>query len=355
MELNILLLLSIFIFSFTVGYFVNRFVLSKSLKYNLKKSNISAERWENQSKPVFGGISFYVVFILILLYYIFTYGISSINNDHLIACLLVVTLSFCMGLADDLLNTSPYFKFIVQFINASILIWFGLYIHVSTSAIINYITTYLWVIGIMNSFNMLDNMDAISSMIALTVLAGAFINMTISSTGDQIFSSFIITGSIGVILSFLIFFNWNPSKMYMGDNGSQFLGAMMAIIGILFFWNSEHSDAGLIALKPVYVTILAFLIPITDTTSVTINRLLKGKSPFIGGRDHTTHHLSYAGLSDRGVVIVLSVISLISVGLSVYLGIQTTYLKSFHILVFSAYIIIIFAFLYALTRMINPK
>ena len=67
------------------------------------------------------------------LYYIFLNGFSSFANNQLPAYLLVITLSFFMGLADDLLNTSPYFKFIVQFINATILIFFGIYINISSS------------------------------------------------------------------------------------------------------------------------------------------------------------------------------------------------------------------------------
>ena len=346
--------ISVFLFAFTGGYFINRFVLRASLKYKLRKSNISAIRWENQFKPIFGGISFYVIFILVLLYYIFLYSISGSDNDQLLAFFLVITLSFFMGLADDLLNTSPYFKFIVQFINASILIFFGIYINVSTSLTFNYILTYFWVIGIMNSINMLDNMDAISTLVAISILLGAFICITFGNYHFSSFSSFVIAGTLGVLLCFLIFFNWNPSLMYMGDNGSQFIGSLLAIVGILVFWNSNETVSGFITIKPVIVTVLAFLIPLVDTTTVIINRIIKGKSPFIGGKDHTTHHLSYAGLSDRAVVIVLTIISSISILLSIYLINDKGYLTTIQIVILTSFIFIVFVTLYLLTKITKP-
>lgn len=355
MQLKYYIFISLFLFAFAVGYFVNKFVLKTSIIYNLRKSNITADRWENQSKPIFGGISFYVIFLLIFLYYIFSFGISSLSENHLLAYLLVITLSFFMGLADDLLNTSPYFKFGVQLINATILIFFGIYIDISSSQVFNYIVTYFWVIGIMNSVNMLDNMDSISTLITITILIGAFISIIFGNTQVSEFSIFVVIGTIGVLLSFLTFFNWNPSSMYMGDNGSQFIGSLLAIVGILVFWNSSGKPSGFITIKPIYVTVMVFLIPMVDTTTVTINRLVKGKSPFVGGKDHITHHLFYAGLTDKKVVLLLALISVISIAFAIYLMNSKTFFSNIQIFMFSIFIIAVFISLYATTKITKPK
>jgi len=348
-------LISILFFCFALGYFINRFVISKALKYNLKKSNITAIRWESQSKPIFGGISFYAIFILMLIYYIFTFGVNSSTHNYFLVYTIVITLSFFMGLADDLLNTSPYFKFIIQFINAALLIYFGIYIQISSIEWINYLITIFWVVGIMNSINMLDNMDAISTMTTIIIFIGIIVMIFLGGMEVNNFTVFLLIGMIGSFLSFLVFFNWNPSKMYMGDNGSQFIGSLLAITGILFFWNSNNHIEGILTLKPVLVTVLAFLVPIVDTSIVTINRLAKGKSPFVGGRDHTTHFLSYAGLTDRGVVIFLSFITLVSISASIYMILKVKVLSNFAIYSSIIFIIIVFSALFTMTKVIKPK
>ncbi len=348
---NIYYFIIIFLLTFLLSFFENKFLLKKSKKYNFKKSNISAVRWENQTKPIFGGITFYTIFLLTIIYYYFFETSSlSINNIVNIA---VITIAFFMGLADDMLNTSPYLKFFFQFLIASILIYFGIYINITSYIFLNYFITYFWVIGIMNSINMLDNMDAITASVTTTILIGVILNIILSDT-ISIFPLLISIATIASLISYLIF-NWYPSKLYMGDNGSQFLGAILAIFGIIFFWNHSSFFHTISFSKQFLITIIAFIIPITDTTSVTINRLLKKKSPFIGGKDHTTHHLSYLGFSDRRVAVILMLLSFLSVLISVYIANYIIVWKTIHVVLFGFYALIIFIVLYSTTRISKPN
>jgi UDP-GlcNAc:undecaprenyl-phosphate/decaprenyl-phosphate GlcNAc-1-phosphate transferase len=120
---------------------------------------------------------------------------------------------------------------------------------------------------------------------------------------------FVIIACAASILGFL-FYNVYPSKIYMGDTGSQFLGVFLGALSIKYVWNIPHQ------LLPQYTSpilvLIVFLLPITDTTTVTINRLLKGTSPFVGGRDHTTHFLFFNGFSERKVFLIFILISLLS-------------------------------------------
>ncbi|MBK8845163.1 MAG: hypothetical protein IPO27_00870 [Bacteroidetes bacterium] len=120
----------------------------------------------------------------------------------------------------------------------------------------------------------------------------------------------IITGVLASLCGFL-YFNWNPSKMYMGDTGSQFLGVFLSAFGIIYFWNDYYVDlsADFSIMKRVLTVAVAFVLPIVDTTVVVVNRLRQGKSPFVGGRDHTTHSLAYMGLTDKQVAIVFAIIA----------------------------------------------
>ncbi len=348
---NIYYFIIFFFIAFVFSFFENKFFLKNSKTSNFRKSNISAIRWENQTKPIFGGITFYTIFLLTVIFYYFF--ISSTLSSNNIVFIIIITIAFFMGLADDVLNTSPYFKFSFQLLIATILVFSGIYINITNSVFLNYFITYFWVVGIMNSINMLDNMDAISSSISITILIGVVLNIILSDS-ISIFPLLISVATIASLISYLIY-NWHPSKLYMGDNGSQFLGALLAILGILFFWNNKTSFITHSFSKQFLIAIIAFIIPITDTTSVTINRLLKKKSPFIGGKDHTTHHLSYLGFSDRQVAIILMLLSFLSVLISVFIANFIIIWKPIHIVLYSIYALIIFITLYSITRISKPN
>ena len=346
---SVFIYLIFFAYTLVFAFFVHRFFLKKSRKYNIKKANITAERWAAQNKPISGGITFYVVFLFSIINYFFFFDNNFISNNHFIAIFLVITISFFMGLADDQINTSPYFKFIIQFISGIILIHFDLYIQLFSNDYWNYALTLFWVIGIMNSINMLDNMDAVTSLISISILTAIIANIILLGIPSNRLYFFVSIGILAALFSFL-YFNWKPSKMYMGDNGSQFLGAFLASISIIFIWNNT-SDANIHnETKQFLAVILVFLVPVIDTTTVTINRLLRKQSPFIGGKDHTTHHLYYLGFSEPIVALLLTAINLLSVSFAVYI-LNFVKIWSFtYILLFGGYALLMFLMLYVNTK-----
>jgi len=290
--------------SFFLSYVVYRFLLKRSNKYILKKANVGGIRWGLQTKPIVGGLGFFFIFLFAIFTFMFFYGFNFAADYKLFGVIMVVIISFMMGLADDIINTPPFFKFIVQLLSAAILIYFGFIIDISPIKIINYTITVFWVVGIMNSMNMLDNMDSIAGPVSLVILAGSVFIMFFSGQPVPDFFLLIAVAMAIVLLVFLIY-NWPPARMYMGDNGSQILGALLAVFGIVFFWNTNSDACYCYNSKQFIAVLLAFIIPITDTTTVTINRLRRGKSPFVGGKDHTTHHLNYLGFSPRKVSSIL--------------------------------------------------
>jgi UDP-GlcNAc:undecaprenyl-phosphate GlcNAc-1-phosphate transferase len=181
----------------------------------------------------------------------------------------------------------------------------------------------------------------------------------------------IILGTLGSLIGFL-FFNWHPSKLFMGDTGSQFLGLILAAFGIVYFWNTPYYRTDhilqpawlgdklisttpppqpMIISKQLITVLLAFIIPIADTTSVFIGRIARGQSPFVGGKDHTTHHLSYLGLSDSQVAIAFSGISLISMVLIFVVQYTIDTWTTVHALIFGAYIVVAMGLLFYVTRL----
>lgn len=98
----------------------------------------------------------------------------------------------------------------------------------------------------------------------------------------------------------------------MGDTGSQFLGILLAYIGIKYFWNSTNMNGDVIISKQIITTLVVFILPIVDTSIVFINRISRKQSPFIGGKDHTTHNLVYSGFTDSQVALTFAGLSLVS-------------------------------------------
>ncbi|HNW98252.1 MAG TPA: MraY family glycosyltransferase [Bacteroidales bacterium] len=306
-------------------------------------------RWSTQSKPAIGGISFYIIFLLSIIAYSFFVDRSQyFLNLQFIGVLFASTLGFLMGMFDDAYNTKPLIKLFTQISCGIILISTNIYIDIFDIQWLNYTITIFWVVGMMNSINMLDNMDAITSVISIFILITIIINLFLLNDFRNP-DIFIILGILAALIGFLKF-NWHPSTIYMGDTGSQFLGAFLAAIGIIYFWNHPDGNGVHIWSKQILTAVIIFSIPIIDTTTVVIKRLSKGKSPFVGGKDHTTHHISYLGFSDKQVAYIYSAISILSMTITV---IAVNYINNwsyFHIAIYSLYFIILFVILFVIAN-----
>lgn len=210
---------------------------------------------------------------------------------------------FALGLYDDFKHLSPPVKLVGQLLAATIVIFFGNYtINFFPWPIANIILTFFWLIGITNAINLLDNMDGLAggvSLIAAGVLCYFFWR-------DQYHLLLILSFSLcGAILGFLIY-NFPPAKIFMGDSGSLFLGFTLASLSIARRTQASNVFA------VVGVPTLLFLLPILDTSLVTVTRLLRGQSPAQGGTDHTSHRLIAFGLNEKQAVLFLYGIGLIS-------------------------------------------
>jgi UDP-GlcNAc:undecaprenyl-phosphate/decaprenyl-phosphate GlcNAc-1-phosphate transferase len=273
-------------------------------------------RWSTTVKPSVGGIGFFIVFLTSLVFSMLMYP-DDIVKPEILGLAGAVTLGFLIGLADDAYNTKPWLKFLGQFFCGIVLTASGLKIHVFDHSLLDSALTICWIVGIMNSLNMLDNMDGITGSVSFVIILGLAGIMSIPSSPSSNPLYFpLLAGGAASILAFL-FYNWSPSKMFMGDTGSMFLGVFIGGLSIPIVWNGNAValNQGLFNQNPHWAFLLIYLfffIPITDTTTVTINRILSGKSPFVGGRDHTTHHFVYSGFSERQTAIVFALISVVS-------------------------------------------
>jgi UDP-GlcNAc:undecaprenyl-phosphate/decaprenyl-phosphate GlcNAc-1-phosphate transferase len=251
------------------------------------------DRWHREPTPLLGGIAIYVGSTVVLLWF-------ARGDVRLLALVVGGSILFATGLIDDFRHLRPHTKLIVQILAACVLVFGGVQIGTPWLAGIAIPLTILWVVGITNAFNLLDNMDGLSAGTA--VIAAAFL-FAFSVEVGNVLLAVLCLGLAGGALGFLMY-NFNPARIFMGDSGSMFLGFTLS--GITLLGSREMaSDIFFVLLVPVAMLGL----PIFDTTLVTIMRTLEGRPLSQGGRDHLSHRLVAVGLSERQAVLVLYVLA----------------------------------------------
>ena len=334
-----------FLTGFVISLLINHLLLKFSQTLGIRNKNDVLIRWSNQSKPSLGGIALFFGFICSSFLYLIIDSEQNVFSDlSFVGLFLSSSLAFSMGLADDAYNTKPYFKLCIQIICGIILVSTNTYIDLFHVLWIDQICTILWVIILMNSLNMLDNLDGITATTVFFTLLSCLVSAYFIGNQLEPYWIFSIIGVLGALVGFLRY-NINPSKMFMGDSGSQFIGMFVAFFTIKYLWNlgaqtENHSWVSFI------ITLTALTPAAVDTLTVVINRLKRGQSPMVGGKDHTTHHLVYAGFNDRQVWYIFTAIG----GLSFLLAISIVYLviadQIMPILLFLIFFVIVFIFLY---------
>ena len=247
------------------------------------------DRWHSRPTALLGGVAIYASFALGCL----VFG-SHLSGAKLI--LLGGTLLFLTGLIDDFVHLKPYVKLVIQVIVAACVVYFGRRLPWTTFEPLNIFITILWLVGITNAVNLLDNMDGLAG--GITVIACAFLTATLMLNGQTALALLpLLLGA--ATLGFLVF-NWHPATIFMGDCGSLLLGFALSSMALLSDFDRTR-NLGAVLFTPVFI----LLIPIFDTCVVTVARKLAGRPISQGGRDHTSHRLVALGLSERRAVLLL--------------------------------------------------
>ncbi len=251
------------------------------------------DRWHRKPTAVYGGVAIYLAFVAAYLV------LGPWDQQGLIvAC--CASAMFLVGLIDDIFDLKPQVKFLAQLLVAIAAVALGLSFKLLPWPWLNVPLTLLWLVGVTNAVNILDNMDGLSSGVAL--VAGVMLAAISFSRGgpEMGLIAAALAGSAG---GFLIY-NFNPAKIFMGDCGSLFLGFTLAACTIM--GSGGASPLTLSLLVPVGVLV----VPLFDTSLVTFQRTTHGRSIAQGGRDHSSHRLVFLGLSERKAVLLLLLISL---------------------------------------------
>lgn len=219
-----------------------------------------------------------------------------------------------VGLIDDLKGLGALSRFIAQsaaaLITAGISVASGTSSQLTGSTVLDIAITLVWIVGITNALNLMDNMDGLAGTVA--GVAAAFFGLIAAVNGQYLIAalSFAIAGSCAGFL----FHNWRPATIYMGDAGALFLGFVLAVIGIRIDLTAQPLALSLA------VPVLVLALPIIDTTLVVLDRRRRGLSPFQGGRDHLSHRVNRVGYSVPQTVRMIGALGVFSGGIALVLS-----------------------------------
>jgi UDP-GlcNAc:undecaprenyl-phosphate GlcNAc-1-phosphate transferase len=201
-----------------------------------------------------------------------------------------------LGLIDDRFSISAYIRLPLQMLAALVAWWFGVRISMFATPALDAMLTVVWIVGITNAMNFLDNMDGLLAGIS-AVIAAFFLVMALLN--GQYLVGLLSAVVLGACIGFLVW-NLNPASVFMGDSGSMFLGFILACTAIkLRFLGQSPAVSWLVPL-------IVMAVPVFDMTLVVISRLRRGRNPLTSpGKDHTSHRINAHGFNRRETVMIL--------------------------------------------------
>ena len=254
-------------------------------------ANPKSDRWHTTPTAMFGGVAIFGAVTVPLL------TLLPVTREIRIVMAASAAL-FLVGLADDLLHIKPYQKLIGQLLGAAAVVYCGLVLPWTGSFPVNMLITMFWLVGITNAVNMLDNMDGLAAGVA--AIAAAFLGLNFL-VNHQLPEALTLVGFAGALLGFLVY-NHHPASIFMGDCGSMFVGFFLACSALV---NGSGGGRSRSVVAVLAVPVLVLVVPIFDTTLVTLMRKAAGRAASQGGRDHTSHRLVALGLSEKHAVWML--------------------------------------------------
>jgi len=262
----------------------------------------SGERWHVVETPTFGGLG---IFAGILAGVGGALWAGAIDwSAELGGILGGAALLFAVGLVDDYRGLGPITKLTAQLGAAAIVLAGGLQVEAVNNEVLATAIAVLWLVGMTNAVNLLDNMDGVAATLA-GVAAGFFALDAATAHPNRL----VLVLSLAVLLACAGFlpFNLRPGRraaIFMGDSGSQVLGFVLGSLALLSSWKAAGPS-----LATLLLPVLVLAVPILDTTLVTIIRLLEGRPVYAGARDHTSHRLVYGGLDEKHAVVLLAILA----------------------------------------------
>lgn len=245
--------------------------------------------------PVAGGFTLFLT-VFVIGYFTGTFQFPSIRP-----ILLASVIIFLFGLLDDFKDISPLWKLAGQLLASLLLIGLDVQIHLFQENWLNIGLTILWLVSVTNAYNFVDSTDGLA--VGLAGIAAAFY-MFVAIDSNQNNLSFFCAILLGACFG-TFYYNSAPAYFFLGDSGSQWLGFVLAGIGI------AYNPIGFSWLTSWFVPILLSGVPLFDAALVVISRLRRGRPIYQAALDHTFHRLAMYGMSSPRAVLTMQSVSLL--------------------------------------------
>ena len=309
---------------FMLSYFLIPKIRAKALKLNLKDTP-DIRSSHVIPVPTFGGVVFYISYILILFF------AQSLDSNHVSITLIAsISILFFTGLLDDFKNLTPKIKFLCQIVGVALLMFqpdfrilslhgfMGIYeipLYVSVGG------SMFFLLGLINAFNLIDGIDGLTGITG--VIVASFYSYLLYNLGYFFYLSLSLA-TIATLLAFLRFNFSNTRKIFMGDTGSLVIGLVLGVLTLKLLSVDDTAYGSLSfyrAQLPLFLTGVLF-VPLLDTMRVMFLRLTKGVSMFKPDRNHLHHIIVDFGLSHRKASFFIGIVNF-TVALIMFFVIQT--------------------------------
>jgi len=279
-------------------------IIYTSLKYRLFDKNDLYRKTHKRNISRLGGLAIVGSFTVSIL--LFSAVINFKEANFLIASCIILS---ALGLKDDVYGTNTSTKFILQIVVAFILVVFGAFRLTSLYGVLGiWDMMPLWgglfsialIIFINNAFNLIDGIDGLAAGIGIFSSFAFGILFLLMGQIPYAFIGFALAGAIGGFLKY----NWFPAKIFMGDTGALIIGLISAALAIKFIELNKftgNNDPAFYSAPAIAVALL--IVPIFDSLRVFTIRILRGRSPFKGDRNHIHHRLENLGIKPNWIVL----------------------------------------------------
>lgn len=275
-----------------------------------------------RTTPSLGGVAIFLGFFVALVIWMPLDGFQDVKF-----ILAGVSIIFVIGLRDDIVPLRPLYKLLGQLIAASMVVvltgtelksFYGLFGIYVLPEFVSYLLTVFTIIVITNSFNLIDGLDGLAGTIATIALATFGIWFFL--IGEALMSILALS-MVGAVVAFLTF-NWEPSKIFMGDTGALVIGFLFAVLAVNFVEvNHKLPEASAFKFDASITTAICIvIIPLFDTLRIFILRISKKQSPFTPDKNHMHHALMRLGLKHSQTAITLGALNIVYIGLALLLN-----------------------------------
>lgn len=284
--------------SMLIALLITPILIKIALKMNATDKPNYRKLHENPT-PTLGGLAIFMSFLVGII-------VLQPTSDYHLAIMCGAILIIILGFFDDLYDLSPKTKFLLQFVAAALVVfWGGLQVEFINLpfggqvkfGVLSSVITILWIVGVTNAMNFIDGLDGLAagvSSIALFTIGGMAIIM-----GD----SYVV--SIALILFFstvgFLPYNFFPAKIFMGDTGALFLGYMISVLALLGFKN--------VTIISFIIPIFILAIPISDTLIAMVRRYINNQPMSSPDSSHLHHRLVKLGLTHKQAVLCIYLLS----------------------------------------------